>query len=253
MGTLNNRTGEESFNNFGSIMVITRYKNRNDIDVYFPKYDWTYRHANYDNFNSGRIKCPYEPRVYGVGFIGEGDYISGTTGKQTKSYKTWIHMLERCYDTEHSYKFPTYENCIVCDEWLNYQNFARWFDINYYEIEGEVMCLDKDILFKGNKIYSPKTCIFVPRGINNLFTKNDKCRTNLPLGVYEYKGKYRVLCSNGKNKLIELGIYDTLENAFNKYKEFKEKVIKQIADEYINNIPIILYEAMYNYIVEIND
>ena len=50
MGTINNRTGEESFNNFGSIMVITRYKNRNDIDVYFPKYDWTYRHANYDNF-----------------------------------------------------------------------------------------------------------------------------------------------------------------------------------------------------------
>ena len=90
-------------------------------------------------------------------------------------------MLERCYDTEHSYKFPTYENCIVCDEWLNYQNFARWFDINYYEIEGEVMCLDKDILFKGNKIYSPKTCIFVPRGINNLFTKNDKCRTNFAI------------------------------------------------------------------------
>lgn len=249
----NDRTGEESFNNFGSVMVITRYKNRNDIDVYFPKYDWTYKHANYDNYKSGRIKCPYEPRVYGVGFIGEGDYMSGTTGKQTKSYKTWIHMLERCYDNIHSYKFPTYENCYVCDEWLNYQNFACWFDDNYYEIEGEVMCLDKDILSKGNKVYSPNTCVFVTRGINNLFTKNDKCRTNLPVGVYEHNGKYRVICSNGKNKLIELGIYETIENAFNKYKEFKEQVIKQIADEYINDIPMTLYKAMYNYIVEIND
>ena len=30
------RTGEETYNNFGSKMIITKYKNTNDIDVYFP-------------------------------------------------------------------------------------------------------------------------------------------------------------------------------------------------------------------------
>ena len=30
------RTGEEGVNNFGSKMIISRYNNRFDIDVYFP-------------------------------------------------------------------------------------------------------------------------------------------------------------------------------------------------------------------------
>ena len=46
---------------------------------------------------------------------------------------------------------------------------------------------------------------------------------------------------------------EKLEKAFNCYKEFKEKYIKQIADEYKDLIPKELYEALYKYEVEIND
>ena len=56
-----------------------------------------------------------------------------------------------------------------------------------------------------------------------------------------------------KKNRVGLGTYSTPEEAFYAYKEYKEKLIKEIADLYQNEIPTILYEAMYNYEVEIND
>ena len=116
------------------------------------------------------------------------------------------------------------------------------------------MTLDKDILIKGNKIYSPNTCIFVPQSINTLFIKSDKSRGNLPIGVYYKKQnkKYIAQCKINNEKKY-LGSFDTSEEAFQAYKQFKEHYIKQIADEYIELIPQELYDAMYNYEVEYED
>ena len=68
------RKGEENYNSFGSKMVIKKYRKRVDIDIYFPDYNWTFEHAEYKNFKNGEIKCPYEPRTFGVGYLGEGKY-----------------------------------------------------------------------------------------------------------------------------------------------------------------------------------
>ena len=76
------RIGEERLNNFGSKMVISEYRSVKDIDVYFPEYDWTFKHVIYKNFKNGEIKCPYEPRYYGVGYIGEGKYKAFENGKK---------------------------------------------------------------------------------------------------------------------------------------------------------------------------
>ena len=167
-------------------------------------------------------------------------------------------MLKRCYSGEYQKKEPTYKDCTVCKEWLNYSNFKKWYDDNYYEIDGERMALDKDILVKGNKTYSPETCVFVPQNINKLFIKSNKARGKYPIGVYKPNNanKYQVCCNifnNGKSKLKNLGYYNTIDDAFNAYKEFKEANIKQIADYYKEKIPNKLYEAMYNYKVEITD
>ena len=116
------------------------------------------------------------------------------------------------------------------------------------------MSLDKDILIKGNKIYSPDTCIFVPQNINLLFVKCDSTRGEYPIGVSYNKSrkKFRSRCRvNGKEVVI--GYYDTTEEAFLAYKEFKEHYIKQIADEYINLIPSTLYQAMITYEINYND
>ena len=252
------RIGEEGCNKFGSKMIIKEYRNNRDIDVYFPEYNWTFKHAQYQSFKKGKIKCPYEPRTFGIGYLGEGKYKVWENGKITDEYDIWHSMLRRCYNPKLHEKRSTYKDCKVEDYLLNFQHMGEWIENNYYEVPGEKMCLDKDILCKGNKIYSRETCIFVPERINNLFTKSDKSRGKNPIGVTELpSGNYQAYCSDGYGKLIRLGTYKTKEEAFNIYKEYKEKVIKEVIDSYKGIIPEPHYsrlrEAMYNYEVEIDD
>ena len=252
------RTGEKGVNTFGSKMIIVEYRGALDIDVYFPEYDWIVRNVRYDHFKNGLIKCPYEPRIYGVGYIGEGKYKSRENGKITRVYSTWNSMLQRCYDKKYHEKYPTYKNCSVTDEWYNFQNFAKWYYNNYYEIEGERMNLDKDILIKHNRVYSPDTCIFVPQTINTLFIKCDKSRGESVIGTSPFRGKYVAYChvfnpETGKSKREHLGYYDTELEAFQVYKYYKERNIKEVADYYKGLIPERLYDALYDYEVEITD
>jgi len=235
-------------------MIIVDYRNAHDIDVYFPEYSWTKEHVQYINFINGRVKCPYERTVFSIGYIGEGKYKCNENGKQTKCYKVWNRMLSRCYDSKYIQKHPTYEQCEVCEEWRNFQNFAQWFENNYYEIDKQVMNLDKDILIKHNKMYSPETCVFVPQNINKLFTKRDNNRGSFPVGVSYNKShkKYKSYCNMNKKQNF-LGYYNTPKEAFQAYKQFKENYIKQVADEYKDSIPEKLYNAMYEYEVEIED
>ena len=252
------RTGEEKVNNFGSKMVIKEYRNNKNIDVYLPEYDWVFEHAQYNQFKKGNIKCPYEPRYFGKGYLGEGKYKMSENGKLKKEFNIWYGMLQRCYDPEFHKRESTYKDCRVEEYLLNFQNMGEWIENNYYEIPGEQMCLDKDILCKGNKIYSRDTCIFVPKRINNLFTKSDKSRGKDPIGVDQLpSGNYQVRCRNGYGKQVYLGLYSTEEEAFNVYKQYKEKTIKETIDSYEGKIPEPFYRrlkiAMYNYKVDIDD
>lgn len=236
---------EENINSFGSRMkIINKYKDKNriKIDVYFIDYDWTCIGTSYQHFKDGKIKCPYEPRTYNKGYIGIGKYIP-TENK--KAYSSWLNMFKRCYSDKTSARNSAYKKCEVCEEWHNFQNFCEWYYKHYYEIENQKMHLDKDILVKGNKIYSPKTCVFVPERINKLFeTYKFKCNKE--------KGKYIVrIRKNGNNEY--LGRFENKDKALESYKQAKEKYIKQVADEYKPYIPKKLYDAMYKYEVEITD
>ena len=252
------RIGERNYNTFGSEMIITKYRTNRDIDVYFPEYNWTFKGVQYGHFKEGNVKCPYEKRYYGIGYLGEGKYKVWENGKHTRVYKTWRNMMKRCYDPKYHEKYPTYIDCEVCEEWLCFQNFAKWYYKNYYEVEGERIHLDKDILVKGNKIYSPDTCIFVPEKINVLFTKRDSKRGKSVIGTTPKNGKYAVYChminpKTGKSKQEYLGIYDTQEKAFEIYKYYKEKNIKEVADYFKGKIPQKLHNTLYKYEVEITD
>ena len=247
--------GLERHNNFGSKMIVTRSNTSKDIDIYFPQYDWTYKNGKLSAFKGGKVKCPYERRYCGVGYIGEGEHKVCENGKDTHIYKVWIGMLKRCYD-ENANRYDLYggSGATVCEEWHNFQNFAEWYEENYYQVGNERMEIDKDILIKGNKIYSPQTCIIVPRTINSLFIKSNSIRGDYPIGVSKGRteGKFAVRY-NYRGREKGLGEYFTIKEAFNVYKYFKENYIKEVADEYKPYIPKELYDAMYRYKVEITD
>ena len=252
------RTGEVSINSQGYSMKIVRYKNCRDIDVEFEN-GAIATHVQYITFKKKTITNPLHPTVCGVGYLGNFEdkaYVTAT--KASKSYASWIGMLKRCYAKESLSKHSSYVGCEVCDEWKCYANFEKWFKANYYEIPNETMCLDKDILIKGNKIYSPQTAIFCPQRINTLFIRNWSVRGDMPIGVYKYESNkhqskpYIAQC-NIKERQINLGYFKTMEEAFNAYKEAKENEIRRVADEFKDRIPQKLYDAMYNYQVEITD
>ena len=248
------RIGEVNFNTYGLAMKIIEYNNCRNIVVQFENgYKKT---TTYQVFEQGQITNPYFKSIFNQGYLGVGIFkTDNKEGRKSKEYHAWTHMSERCYNEKFQEKQPTYKECSVCEEWLNFQNFAKWYNENYYEVEGQVMSLDKDILLKGNKIYSPETCMLVPKNINELFTKRQNHRGNYSIGVGWHKrdNVFYASCSNGNGKNKSLGYYNTILEAFQAYQKYKENLTKQIADKYKDKIPQKLYEALYNYKVEITD
>ena len=161
-------------------------------------------------------------------------------------------MVQRCYDEKFRHKWQSYVDCFVCDEWLNYQTFADWYVKNYRED----WQLDKDILIKDNKIYSPETCMFVPKEINRVFIRNKSIRGEYPIGVTMSKKvtpRYHAACCNEINKQTHIGTYDTPEEAFFAYKVFKEDVVKKLAERFKEQISSQLYSILLSYEVAQDD
>lgn len=245
----NERIGAINTNKFGSSMEVYAYNNCDDVWIKFLE-NGNLIHTDYSAFLSGSVRNVYDRTVFGVGYLGEGKYKASEKTKNTVTYSVWKDILKRCYSEKNQEKQPTYIGCSIVENWHNFQSFAAWYEENYYEVDGLKSALDKDILIKGNKVYSPETCVFVPQRINQLFVKNDISRGKLPLGVkYSLKGD-RFVAGCGKKYL---GTFDTPEKAFLAYKKSKEQLIKQVAEEYKNKIPNKLYDAMLGYVVEITD
>lgn len=241
----NSRIGEINVNKYGSVMKIVEYNTNKDIVVEFQD-EYKHRvHTGYNAFKNGSVQNITDRTRGGVGYMGVGPYSSIT---HHTFYSIWSGIIKRCYDEKALERNPSYRGCELAEEWCCFQNFASWCEENYYEIEGEVMNLDKDILYKGNMIYSPETCVFVPQRINVVFTQRNRSKYDLPVGCHKHGNSIQVACEG-----VHLGSFSNVEEAFKVYKEYKENSIKKLADEYKNQIPDILYEAMYNYTIDIDD
>lgn len=241
------RTGETNINNQGCKMMIVKYDGTRHCTIKFE--DGTLiTNANYNSFLKGEIRNYNYKSVYGIGYYGYGKYTS-----KDKAYTCWFNMMTRCYNSKYLETRPTYLQCSVCEEWHNYQHFAEWYHNNYYEIPNETMCLDKDILRKRNKIYSPETCVFVTSLINSIFTKRDNKRGDCCIGISKKNGKYQVYVNKFGKSVKGIHSYDNELDAFMQYKKEKEKYIKEVAEIYKNLIPNKLYKALYSYEVEFDD
>lgn len=188
----------------------------------------------------------------GGSYIGEGMYHErDANGIVTKEYKLWRAMLQRCYGESYKKRQRTYEGCYVCEDWLNFQNFAKWVNENYYTIPNSKVQLDKDILFPGNKLYSPDFCCFVPIEINLVFSKNNSDNDSNSIGVdvvYNKKGnKYKARCRMGNNYHKTSKIFNTFEEAREWYIKCKTKRIHELAEKYKEYIPDKLYNVLLEY------
>lgn len=194
--------------------------------------------------------------VYGVGVREEGEHKSIIDGKHTKIYTLWKNMLARCYSPTMQKHRPTYEKSEVSGDFLNFQKFASWFTDQTIDEAIEYQ-LDKDLLFKGNKIYSEKTCILVPRKINMFLCKSEAKRGEYPIGVslHTKTGKFIAQVADsiegGRTKRTKL--CPTPELAFDFYKVTKEVIAKELAELYKGKCDNKVIEALYNYKVDITD
>ena len=263
------RTGETNVSNEGCAMKIVEYNSALDIVIEFQD-EHKYRvHTSYQAFKKGKCKNPFFPSVFGHGYLGidrNGNVPKTREFKDGKLCVTWEankwgKMLQRCFDNKLKEKYPTYKDVTCCERWLCFSYFLEDLEILKQEYNwniDEKLQLDKDILRKGNKIYSLENCVLVPDWINKLFTKRDAKRGDCPVGVTYHKiaKKYQAHC-NVNGKLKGLGLYNTIEEAFNAYKMAKENKIKRIVNDCVSKGFMTkdsrLYKAMISYQVKITD
>lgn len=214
---------KEYVSNTGDKFVLVKVLNsRRCVVKFLDEFEYE-KEVDVKSAIKGEIRNPYHKSVIGIGYLGVGKYNSKSMGR--KIYNVWVGIIERSYSEKWKKKYPTYKNVIVCDEWLNFQNFAKWYDNNYpHHIQGIKFEVDKDLKQENveNKIYSPETCIIVPKRINGFMVNKQSSNTSGYIGVRKLKGKNKWSASSVnqiKKSPRNLGVFNTLEEALACYEK----------------------------------
>ena len=231
---------------------ILKYNDAKNVEIQFLKTGYR-KVAEMKNVRNGVVKDPYSPSVYGIGILGT-KYPISEVGVKTKEYVLWCHMLTRCYSDDFKKKNQTYEGCKCSENFKSYEYFYEWCNKQIgFTVEG--FELDKDLLVKGNKVYSESTCVFLPAEINLTLIKSTASRGEHLIGVSWSKkgGAFVARVGKNKGKQKRLGSFNTEIEAFNAYKIAKENYLKELAEKWEDKIDPKAYEALMNYTVEIDD
>jgi len=233
-----------SSKNYGDFKVL-EINNMRDIlieftDTGFKKKTWK------QHIVTGNVKDLLKPSVLGVGCIGEGGYKlhTGSTRKRTEVYRKWLKITYRCYcPTDTSYKWYGGKGVTVSEEWLNFQNFAKWYEDNYRE----GFEIDKDLLSKDSKLYSKDTCVFIPRSINSFLAKSGRsnpCITETPVGNFSVQVNDSL--SDG---LRYVGTFESLEEAIEARNKHKDSIRKSLVNHHysLGDIDERTYKAILEY------
>ena len=239
-------------NSFGKF-TVTSYEHNTKVHILFEDTGGV-NTTSVHRVRTGEVVDLLAKTNYGAGYIGYGyDYKCKDS---RKLFKVWNGVLQRCFDPLWKGRHTCYEQTTCSEIFLCASDFIGWSksQIGYNSVDefGKPFALDKDILSKGNTDYSPDTCVFVPREVNNLILSNKKLRGVLPIGVTTHRSKFRARVSIN-NQETALGVFDTKEEAFYAYKQVKEAYIKQVANKWRDQIDPRTYEALLNWEVEITD
>lgn len=168
----------------------------------------------------------------------------------TKAYMLYTHMLSRCKEgSKYQRDFPSYIGCKSL--FRDFQDFAQWAtEQKGYGKDG--WHLDKDLLAKGNKLYSRETCCFIPSQINAFLTKRKANRGEYPIGVCAARKKFQAQM-NRHGKLVSLGFFNTVDEAFLAYKIAKENLARELAESFRGQLSAEAYDALCRYAVDKQD
>ena len=237
--------------NSGDFKVL-KYNGNKDVEIQFLRTGFETT-VELGSIKIGKVKDPYSPSVYGVGILG-AKYPTGVNGVKTKEYVLWTHMLQRCYSDVYKKRHPTYEGCEVGDNFKSYEYFYEWCH-SQIGFSNQSWQLDKDLLVKGNKVYSENSCVFIPAEINSLLIRRTASRGSYLIGVcWSNTNKaFMAQVRKNKGKSEHLGFFNTELEAFEAYKRAKESFVKEQANKWKSQIDLRAYEALMNYQVEITD
>ena len=231
---------------------ILKYNDSKNVEIRFLKTGFE-KSVELVRVRNGQVKDPYAPSVYGIGVSGT-KYSITVDDVITKEYELWSSMLERCYSDTLKKRYPTYIGCEVSENFKYYEYFYEWCQ-KQIGFGNQGWHLDKDLLIKGNKIYSEDTCVFIPSEINSLLIKCTASRGEHLIGVcYHKRDKVfmATVCKN-KRKQEHLGYFKTELEAFNAYKKAKESFVKEQANKWKSQIDERAYNALMKYEVNIDD
>ena len=231
---------------------ILKYNGSKDVEIQFINTGFE-TVATLGNIKNGKVKDLYLPSVYDVGIIGT-KYPSEVNRVKTKEYVLWQNMFQRCYSTTLKKRNPTYEGCEVSNNFKYFEYFYEWCH-KQIGFNNEGWQLDKDLLIKGNKVYSEDFCVFIPSDINLLLTKSTASRGEYLIGVSWCKTNkaFKAQVSRSKGKSEYLGLFKTETEAFNAYKQAKESFVKEQAEKWKCEIDDRAYNTLMNYKVDIDD
>ena len=231
---------------------IVKYNDAKNVEIQFINTGFE-MFARLGDIRNGEVKDRYLPSVYDIGIIG-AKYPVSEGGIDTKEYTLWCNMLKRCYSDTYQKKRPTYEGCECSENFKSYEYFYEWChkQVGFGECGFQ---LDKDLLVKGNKVYSENTCVFIPTEINSVLIKCTATRGKNLIGVcWNKKSKaFVAMVSRSKSGSEYLGLFNTEIEAFNAYKQAKENYIKELANKWKDQIDDRAYNALMKYAVEITD
>lgn len=237
-----NRVGEVYNTNQGYKITIIEYFGSTNISVKFNDEEGTVRRGlSFKEIKDGKVSNPNRKSTLGIGYVGQGKYKPKTNNKMSPAYTTWDGMIRRCYDPKSS-RYNSYKDVEICEEWHNFQNFAKWFEEN--KVDG--WQIDKDLVGGDRRVYSPEVCRFIPPELNAIFKESSKSGTGLPRGVYPKDNKFQSSINKfGEN--IYLGLFNTVEEAHTTYIIAKTEYLKELAMKWKDIVPEEIYSALLNY------
>lgn len=177
---------------------------------------------------------------------------------QTLSSQIWNAMHMRCKSGNEGTANSTYKGCSISENFKDFQFFSEWCQsqegYGNKTDKGRHWELDKDLILKGNKVYSENICVFIPLEINTAIASSVKNRGEYPIGVHWSKDKSVFVAQindNGSRK--HLGYFKSPEEAFYKYKNAKEVQLKKLAEKYKGLVDERVVDTLMKYNVEVTD